>query len=468
MATDRLSLLDAGWLMIEGPERPMHTAALSLVTLPEGAGPDFIRETVVPGLLAGTPRPPFNKRLTRPNGRAGQYRWETAVIDLSHHVRHLALPRPGRIRELFQLVSQFHASLLDRHRPLWEVTFIEGLDDGRAAMYFKSHHAMLDGVAAMRQLTAAFTSDPTRTGMPAPWSALDEPDASPPSGDDADIVVQGGIAEAMRSATAGLSAAGGAAGSMASAMGALSRQVRAARQQTDIVAPYQAPRTILNTKLTGSRRFVAQSYEFDRIRDVGKAHGCTVNDVSLALCGHALRDYLITHNALPDDPLIAMVPVSIRDEESTSGNSISMVLTTLATDVADPVRRLHRIRESMQDSKDRLRAMSRSERRDYGMLLMTPILLGQMTGLSGRTRPLHNVVISNVPGPSEAQYWNGVRLDGLYPVSLLTTGYALNITQVSYAGNMEFGIIADRANLPSVQRMIDHIEDGLLELEKAA
>jgi diacylglycerol O-acyltransferase len=230
---------------------------------------------------------------------------------------------------------------------------------------------------------------------------------------------------------------------------------------------YPAPDTIFNTRLSASRRFVAQSYAMDRFRHTAKAAEATINDVVLAACGGAVRTFLSSRGELPDKPLTALVPVSVRPADGPDdGNALSAALTTLATDTADPALRLERVKASMDKAKANMRSMSRTQLSTYGTLLFGPVLGGQVTGTAGAIPPLFNVLISNVPGPDKPLYWNGARLDGMYPMSLLFDGYALNITQTSYAGNFEFGFTADRKAVPRMQRLIDHLEESLSELER--
>lgn len=456
----RLSVPDAGWLIIEGRERPMHVGGLQLFRPPEDAGPDFLRDLAGELRSEHEVRPPFNQRLARPYGLAGSlFRWVEDEVDLDYHFRHLALPEPGRIRELFAIVSRLHASLLDRHRPLWECYLIEGIEDGRFAAYTKIHHSMLDGIAAMRQLVRAFSDDPDERDLPPPWAATS--DGRGRAGDDdltGALAMTGRLVRlAAGEVTSGLSVAR-----------TVTSQVVKSRFDAAHVAPFQAPASMLNVRLSGARRFVAQSYELERMRAVGRELGATVNDIVLAMCSGALRDYLLDHDALPDKPLIALVPVSFRTDDSDAGNSISLVPATLATHLEDPLERLDLIRSSMNAVKDRLRGMSQLDLINYGLAMTAPVILGQLTGVSGRLRPTFNLVISNVPGPDRSLYWNGARMEGLYPLSLLNEGYALNITMTSYDGSMNVGITADRKALPSVQRLIDHLEDALADLERAA
>jgi diacylglycerol O-acyltransferase len=456
----RLSVSDAGWLLIEERERPMHVGGLMLFELPEDAPPDLVRRVVRSAREHTEVRSPFDRRLARPYGLAGLYHWVEDEVELDYHFRHLALPQPGRVRELLSLVSVLHANLLDRHRPLWEMYLVENIEGGRVGVYTKIHHALLDGVAAIRQVLASFTPDPEVTDLPPPW-ATPVGGTAPDAGDSGWSGPLGQAAALVRQVTDGIT-------STVAVTRIITEQLVRAQREAAEVAPFQAPASMLNAKLTPARRFVAQSYDLERIRSVSKALGATINDVVMAMCAGALRRYLLAHEALPAKPLIALVPVSFRRDDSTSGNAISLVPANLATHLEDPQERLDLIRSSMDRAKDRLRGMSQTQLIEYGLLMTAPVLLGQLTGLAGRLRPTYNLVISNVPGPDRPLYWNGVPMTGMYPLSLLTDGQAINITQTSYAGSMEFGITADRRALPSVQRLIDHLEESLAELEVVA
>lgn len=456
----RLSVSDAGWLLIEERERPMHVGGLMLFQLPDDAPPDLVQRVVRSAREHDEVRPPFDHKLARPYGLAGLYHWVEDEVELDYHFRHLALPEPGRIRELLSLVSVLHANLLDRHRPLWEMYLFENIEGSQVGVYTKIHHAMLDGVAAIRQVLASFTPDPDSRDLPPPW-------ATPVGGLTTAVAVDGAWSPLGQAASLVRQVTDGITSTVTVARAITEQLVRAQRDVAE-VAPFQAPRSMLNTKLTPARRFVAQSYDLERIRGLSKALGATINDIVMAMCAGALRRYLSSHDALPDKPLIALVPVSFRRDDSASGNAISLVPANLATHVEDPEERLDLIRSSMDRAKARLRDMSPTELIEYGLLMTAPILIGQLTGLAGRVRPTYNLVISNVPGPDQPLYWNGVPMTGMYPLSLLTDGQAINITQTSYAGSMEFGITADRRALPSIQRLIDHLEEALAELEVIA
>lgn len=452
-----LSPADQLFLWLEKRQQPMHVAGLQLFTFPEDAGPRYIRDLVEHLRSFDQPEPPFNKRLI---SRFGQHFWETdKQFDLEHHFRHRALPKPGRIRELLSYVSAAHSNLMDRERPLWEVHLIEGVQGRRFALYNKVHHALFDGIAAMRMSARAMSTDPNARGLPPIW-------AMPPRRQPTASLILNPVevATGLARLTAGV---GAQIATMPTVLAEIAKVARKSRRDPNFVSFFQAPRSLLNTRITGSRRFAAQSWPLDRFKAISKALGGTLNDVVLAVCGGALRNYLISQQALPDKPLIAMVPVSLRRDHSAEGNQIAMILADLGTELADPALRFERVRLSVQEAKTRYRAMSPAEILNYTALMMAPAAIQLLTGLAPGLQPF-NVIISNVPGPKAPLYWNGARLTGMYPVSVPVDQVALNITLTNYADHLEFGLTACRRTLPSMQRLLDYIENGLRELEVVA
>lgn len=461
------SLIDptaTGFLLAENRSMPMHVGGLHLFERPEGAGRGYAREMYEAMRDVDQLAPLFLKRPHRSLATAGQLVWvEDDQFDIEHHVRHAALPKPGRIRELLELSGRMHATRLGRERPLWEATIIEGLKDGRVGLYTKTHHALVDGVSAMRLLQSVLSTDPTRTGMPAPWDAATRRDPRPP----ADPVPLSELpARTVRSA---LGIAAEAAGMPSAFTRTISRSVR---NETSAVSLY-APRTIFNQRITGSRRFAAQDWPIERLRAIGQATGTTINDVVLAMCSGAVRAYLLELDALPDAPLVAMVPIGLNAKEShlastEGGNAIGSVMCQLGTDLADPVDRLVTIHASMTDGKQGLSTMTPTQILAMSALGQAPAILGPMLRVEGVVRPPYNLVISNVPGPRTAHYWNGARLTGTYPLSIPIHGMALNITCTSYDGRMSFGLIGCRRTVPHLQRLLTHLDDELAALERAA
>jgi diacylglycerol O-acyltransferase len=238
--------------------------------------------------------------------------------------------------------------------------------------------------------------------------------------------------------------------------------------EQQLTLPFGAPRTILNVPIGGARRCAAQSWPMERVMAIKKAAGVTVNDVVLAMCGGALRAYLIEQNALPDKPLIAMVPVSLRDDvNSTGGNQVGALLASLATDLVDPAKRLESVSASMRSNKEVFAQLPKLQRMALSAFNVSPLLLNAVSPALGAALPPFNLVISNVPGSREPLYWNGARLDGNYPFSIALDGQALNITLSNNADNLDFGLVGCRRSVPSLQRLLGHLEESLTDLERA-
>ena len=449
-----ISPMDAVFLIQEAREHPMHVAGLQLYKRPPRARADYLATAYQKMLEHRDISPMFVRRPRQPVNSVGNLFWsDDTNIDLEFHVRRSALPEPGRVRELLELVSRLHGTLLDRHRPLWEYHLIEGLADGRFATYLKSHHALADGVRLARKVVQAFSTDPKARDLPPLWAAR-ETAPKPESG--RQIV---NPLEVFRDAGRTLSGLTGI-GPMVAKYGA-----QALREQTTVL-PYAAPRTMLNVPITGARRVAAQSWDMARITKVRRALGVTLNDLVLAMCSGALRRYLIAADALPDDPLIASVPVAMKTQEAgREGNAITFVLCNLGTNLDDAHARLETITESMRATKELMANRPGLQLTALGLLTaLGPSVLARIPG-SASAPPPYNVVISNVPGPRERLYWNGAEVEGIYPLSIPTENQALNITCLSYANNLEFGIVGCRQAVPRLQRLLDYLEETLQEYE---
>lgn len=451
-----MPLADAMFLLGESRDHPMHVGGLQVFELPDDAGPGYLGDMYQQIIADPNVDRLFRRRATRSLRDLGQWSWvEDDDLDLEYHVRLSALPQPGRVRELLALTSRLHGTLLDRHRPLWEGHLIEGLEHGRFAVYTKMSHAMLDGVSALHLLRDALSPNPDERDMPAPWALGDRRSYRQPergSTNPSEL-----IADLAR--TAG-DAAGIGPALLATARRVMSEQAAA--------APFQAPRSMFNVPITGGRRFAAQSWDLERVSAIRQATGATLNDVVLAMSSGALRQYLIDHDALPDEPLVAMVPVSLHTEGDASGNSVGTILCNLATDQPDSADRLDAIRESMQQGKDNLKGLSQLQITALSAITMAPLGLAPLFRFGQIGRPVFNLVISNIPGPKLPLYWNGSRLEGVYPLSIPLDGQAFNITVTTYDTHLEFGLVGCRQKVPHLQRMLDHLETSLAALESAA
>ncbi|MDA0776300.1 MAG: wax ester/triacylglycerol synthase family O-acyltransferase, partial [Proteobacteria bacterium] len=425
--------IDFIFLSLEKRQQPMHVGGLFLFQIPENAPASFIQNLVADIRNSKSiPIPPFNNKLN------GLFWDEDEEFDLDHHFRHIALPQPGRILELLTYISQEHSSLIDRAKPLWTCHIIEGIEGNRFAMYFKIHHAMLDGIAGMRLVEKSLSQDPNAKSIVPPWC------------------VEGPRAKRLKEPNVSrfkkiMNGVMGQLGSTPRVMYELSQTVmKDMGRNPDYVSSFQAPSSILNQRVSSSRRFAAQSFEFDRLRHISKSLGVTINDIVLAICSGALREYLLSQDALPKKPLIAMVPASVRDDDSSMSNRITMILANLGTHKEDPLERLAIVRRSVQNAKEKFKRMNSNQILNYSAFVYSAAGLNIASGLLPK-RQAFNLVISNVPGPREPLYWNGARLDALYPASIILDGQALNITMTSYLDKLEVGLTACRNALPKMQ-----------------
>ena len=455
----------AAFLYAENRQMPMHVGGLQLFERPEGAAEDYARQIYESMSQASEIAPLFLRRPTRGIATAGQWVWtEDDDFDLEYHFRHSALPEPGRVRELLELCSRLHSTRLARERPLWEAHLIEGLHDGRVALYTKLHHSLVDGVSAMRLLQSVMSTDPDERGMAPMWAA--RPKArTRKAREEAERSIAGVPVEAFKTALGITVDAAGLPGALVKTL------VHGVRNETSAVSLY-APRTMLNTTITGSRRFAAQGWPLERLRAVGRASGTTLNDVVLAMCSGAIRSYLLEREALPDTGLVAMVPVGLNAKQAgvasgDGGNAIGAVMVKLGTELADPGDRLASVHTSMLTGKQALSSMTPLQITAMTALGMAPSIVIPTLRLHGLLRPPFNLIISNVPGPRKTQYLNGARMVGTYPLSIPINGMALNITCNSYVDDMCFGLTGCRRSVPSLQRLLTHLDDELGALETA-
>ncbi|MEJ7832011.1 MAG: wax ester/triacylglycerol synthase family O-acyltransferase [Nocardioides sp.] len=456
----------AAFLLAENRNMPMHVGGLQLFKKPEGVGRNYVRGMFEEMRDTEDLAPLFLRTPHRSVKTGGQLVWRPDdQFDAEHHVRHSALPKPGRIRELLELCGRLHSTRLAWDRPLWEAHVIEGLRDGRIAMYTKMHHGLVDGVSAMRLIQSTLSTDPDKRGMPAPWganaSARRSKDAEKAERSLSEVPIQ-----ALRTAY-GITAE--AAGMPSALVKTISKGLK---NETSALSLY-APRTLFNQTITGSRRFAADDWPIERLRAIGKASGTTINDVVLAMCAGAMRAYLLELDSLPPQPLVAMVPVGLNAKQSQiasteGGNAVGAVMVQLATDLHDPAKRLQTIHLSMKDGKEAMSSMTPLQIVAMSAIGQMPAILTPMLRMQGIVRPPYNLIISNVPGPRSTHYWNGAQLMGSYPLSIPINGMALNITCTSYDGQMAFGLTGCRRTVPRLQRLLSYLDDEVVALEKAA
>lgn len=470
----QLSGLDASFLYMETPEMPMHVGALHLFELPasyKGSFLDDVRRHIgsrlplAPALSRKLAWMPFN--LANPV-------WVDAAPDLAQHIVGIKLPKGSGLAELDEQVSQLHPVLLDRDRPLWKFHVFEGLAPGpdktrRVGLYTQLHHAAVDGQAAIALAQAILDVQATPCSIERearPAKKLDIGLADMLSGVLANQLQQyGNLVKALPSTVGALSQV--ATQGVRSVAGRAVAQVRGSTGGASIGL---APRTRLNASVTDGRAFAGVSLPIAQIKALRRAHGATLNDVVLMLCGGALRRHFLQHGPLPRKSMVAAVPVSTRAAgDTTANNQASMTVVNLGTHVADPMERLLYVKAASAAMKSTLGSVKSLMPTDFPSLGV-PWLMSTVTSLYGKAKvadrlpPIANVVISNVPGPAFPLYMAGARMLTNYPASIVVHGVALNITVQSYDQSLDFGLMACAKAMPEVAELAEHLQEALAEL----
>ncbi len=480
----QLTSLDAQFLSIESDTHTGHVSGLAIFdpsTAPGGnLGLDAVRKLLSERLHL---LPPLRWKLAPvPLGLDLPYWVDDAEFDLDFHIRELALPGPGDERQLGEQVARIHARRLDRARPLWELYLIQGYGDGNVAVMTKMHHAMIDGMSGAEIMGVLFDLEPGGREIPAP-----DPDAESPTAPDGGTMLTRGLvglamqpvrmARSLPQTVAHLdvfpSVLGIPGAETISRNASRARNFLAGSRDGEIVERprMRAPKTAFNTKISAHRRFGFGSVPLADVKRVKGHFGVKVNDVVMSLCSAAVREWLLAHDDLPDDSLLAQIPVSVRSEEQfgTYGNRVSIMIVPIATEIDDPVERLRAINGSMQAAKTRHNALPASALQDFSNFIppavsaraaRVALQLGTRQGM----RPLYNLVISNVPGPPFPLYMGGALLLANYPVSVVTDAVGLNITVLSYRDSVDIGIITDREQIDDPWSMVDGMKRELAAL----
>lgn len=459
-----LSAIDSAFLHLETAQMPMHVASLHRYRLPRGYRGNWVDDVRAHLATRLHLAPVFTRKLAlMPLDLANPVWIEDDDIDLHYHVRHTVLPEPGTQAQFEALAAQLHGDLLDRARPLWQFHVIEGLADGSIGFYAKVHHAAVDGQAGvlLNQAMLNFSPEPRQVKPPRKPLGTGEPLGTA-------TLLGATLANTWRQ----LGIVSGAVRPLGKALLHRARESIAdgsfsldgLRQR--LARP---PATPFNVQVSDERALAALSLPLEQVKRLGKAHGASINDVVLWLCSTALRQYLNDRGELPAASLVAGVPVSLREPGDTRmDNQVTMSLVHLATQQAQPLQRLRQIQQATASMKDTMAI--------FGPLLPTdmpslgaPWLLRAVGALASRTAlaerlRLASVVVSNVPGSPRPLYLAGAKMLDYVPVSIAVHGVALNITVMSYIGQLCFGLIACRHAVPDLHRITQHLQDALATL----
>lgn len=450
----RMKPLDAVWLMMESPDTPMHVGVLAIFQKPRNAARDYLSQWSEKARESREMAAPWCYRLSGSGSNLVTPRLvEEQEPDLDYHFRHSALPEPGGERELGVMVSRLHSNALDRSRPLWEIHLIEGLERDRFAFYVKIHHALIDNVNGIPMMLSLLSDSARERNMPALWA---KPLPSQTANDEGALLDGGDLASALESIV-----------SMGKATTGFLRNVLRRSADGSFLLPAGTPRSTLNRHISSQRRFATQQFEQRRIEQLAQSTDSTVNEILAYLCGSSLRRFFKEYNALPDESLIGALPVSLQERsERLPGNAIAGIRVALGTNVGDPLARLKAVKASMQKVREDRASLPDEAVTSYVMLRAAPLYASQMPAVGRFVPPLFNLGISNTPGPAEPRYFNGARLEAIYPVSPLMQFSALSIDCTSYAGTLNIGFTGARDTLPHLQRMAVYLGKALADLEE--
>jgi len=471
----QLTGLDAAFLALETPTSTGHVGGVCVLDPAEAPEPlTLARLTDV--LEQRLPLVPVLRRklLNVPLGLDQPYWVDDPDFDIEYHIREIALPRPGSDAQLAEQVARLHARPLDRTRPLWEIYLITGLAKRRAAVYTKIHHCAIDGASGAELLTVLLDLTPAGRELPAaePFTP-----GRPPGPASLAALAAARLAWRPVQTVVVTNELVKVVPSLAPTLGRfVGGMLGLNRGDGEVIAttPARAPATPFNRPITQHRRVAFRSVDLGLVKKVKNAFGVSVNDVVMAMCAGALGRWLADHDALPDVPLIAMIPVSIRDPASKGalGNKVSAMLAALPTNVSDPGRRLEIVHAATSLAKSQHAAIPQGlvdQISDFAPPALTARAARVVfaTGVLHRLPPF-NLCISNVPGPNIPVYLCGARLLAHYPVSVITEGQGLNITVIGYLGQLHFGLVSCRELVPDIDALAGYLADELKVLLKAA
>ncbi|MGA8249674.1 MAG: wax ester/triacylglycerol synthase family O-acyltransferase [Mycobacterium sp.] len=458
--------LDAVMMIGEVLSNPMHAAALLLMSPPEDAGPGYVDEVYREGLIAGKDLDPrLRRRAHRGLDTLGMWVWQDVDdVDVREHLQRRTLPKGSSEDALWRLVAELHAERLDRSKPLWMTYLIDGLPDGRFAYYVKVHHIVVDGVAGMRMISDALTTDPTQRSMKPFYAAGPHAPAD-----------RAGTGRAIPNPVSVLRSIGGTAtstiGFLRQVAGGEASYLAAGLAEGTTVLPLSAPFTRLNGRLGPQRAVAGGTWPKKRIKAVQEAAGVSGNDVLMAVVAGVLRSWLSGRDELPKRSLVAFCPITVRvsgdKSQAEHANLFGLELCPLGTDLENPAERLALIHRAMVWAKQQVASHGSGVTTLLAAPAIAPTALQSMIPFGPKRRTGYNVPISNVRGPQTDMYFNGAHLDALYPVSTVFDGLALNATMCSYVDQIAFGYVAGRDVVPDLESFIPLTERSLAELEAA-
>ena len=449
-----IPLMDLMAYLIESVDTPVHVGMLQIYKPVKGSCDEFVQR-ILDEYRSSEVGPPFNYYPVFP--RFGMPKWaEAEAFDVDYHIRHIAVPLPGTDKQVIDVVMDLHAGMMDRSRPGWIAYVIEGLQDNCFAVYWKVHHAYIDGASAVMRLEAAMSKTPDDMAIRPIWSPLFEPTASSQALTLSDLLLKTGKGVGLQ------------AKAMSDIGRAIARSVKQARGLSESQAPlpFTAPQSLFNKPVYATRKLGVGAMPLVRFKAIAKHEAVSINEVALTLVGVALDRYRKKHGEQQEKPLQAACPMAVRSEDDTSASTqIASITVKLGDPGMDIHQRLRQVHDSSKDAKEDARDMSKEALMNYLVLLGGTATLFSKSPLGDYMPPLTSVNVSNVAGPNCRYYHGGAEMVRSYPLSTLAGGTAINITFTSFSGRMDFAVISDARAIPGAQEIADFMLEAMDELE---
>ena len=452
----KLSFLDFGFFIAETAASPKHVAGLLICKRPAKSTTAFAKNLYREYLTHSDLKAPFDRVVEF--SKTGMPSWKSATeVDLSQHIFFHRLPRGGNDRQaLYAFVAKLHEPVLDRSRPLWEMHVIDGLGDGRFALYQKIHHAYADGVTMSRWIAETMASDPDDLQVRPLWTQKHRGHAVKRK------KAAQEVAQSVWKELADTTQRALGVGRLA----AMLLLEGAKLTKNAIALPFvSSAKTLLTGQVTAGRQFAATGIAMDRIGRIRDRTRSTVNHVALTCLDGALRRYLADQGVELKRPITIQMPVNLRREgDKSAGNKIGIVQVELSPPTDDPYVRLRNIGYSLRNVRAMMDSVAPVAIESYTILTGLVAQGAETFKLSDRLPPLSNAMVSNVPGPKEYLYIKGAKMEEMHPISTLPPSNLLNITLFSYAGTLYFGLVA-ADGLPDLQGLAGHVQAAFDELQ---
>ncbi len=447
----KLNAVDTLFLTMESHTTPMHISGLATFKIPDDYDGFFCKDIVAGMLSCDDIKPPFDMHIETHTLSLPTIE-KVKDFDISDHIRHVALPQPGNKDILFEMISRLQEKSLDRSRPLWELYVVEGLEDNRMAIFVKIHHSLVDGKGFMQFLHAGLSHSPDNISDKLLFQNSHQQNTKEEvSWSDGLLSFISDISDQAKSLP-----------DIAKFLVEVTGNKLLKKSFTSL--PFEAPKSFLNQKISGHRKLVSCEIPLSKLTELSKRAGCTINDLALCICSNALRQYMLVNDVMEKSSLIALLPVALPKIDS-QGNSLSSILCEMGTNISEPTDCLRKIYNSTSESKRLLKGMSQAAQENINLINQGPFVFLESMNLSSKFKPSFNLIVTNVPGPKDALYLNGAKLESVSPIPFLCDGHGLMIAITGSENSVEIGMLACPKSVPNVESITESLPQMFDQLE---